>query len=286
MPEAPRPAGSKPKSTTGVNAPPKRPIPFPFPTDTTREPQPKPIRPGSQPRPIPANGGAEVTPPQGLGENKYLSQVSKNQIIKVLEEEYEKILISETVSKSDASVLRKKQIKEFINYLQINENITYSDLNEKWPGLGKVLGKVGRFVFGPVGTAIGTAYDLYNFGKNPKQWWKDFNDDYVVPDPVSGPLGPSTPTETIISETPENLPESMKAFWKQRLGNQLNEKKGLGSVLGKLAGKVLGPLGVASDLYDLYDIYKNPQNYPAPKSPQGPPAQSPTSPPPQIAPKY
>lgn len=147
MPEAPRPTGSKPKSTTGVNAPPKRPIPFPFPTDTTREPQPKPIRPGSQPRPIPANGGAEVTPPQGL-------------------------------------------------------------------------------------------------------------------------------------------PESMKAFWKQRLGNQLNEKKGLGSVLGKLAGKVLAPLGVASDLYDLYDIYKNPQNYPAPQSPQGPPAQSPTSPPPQIAPKY
>jgi hypothetical protein len=69
MPEAPRPTGSKPKSTTGVNAPPKRPIPFPFPTDTTREPQPKPIRPGSQPRPIPANGGAEVTPPQGLPES-------------------------------------------------------------------------------------------------------------------------------------------------------------------------------------------------------------------------
>ena len=85
---------------------------------------------------------------------------------------------------------------------------------------------------------------------------------------------------------PEGLPESMKAFWKQRLVNQLNEKKGLGSVAGKVAGKVLAPLGVAFDLYDLYDIYKNPQNYPAPKSPQGPPAQSPTSPPPQIAPKY
>jgi hypothetical protein len=78
----------------------------------------------------------------------------------------------------------------------------------------------------------------------------------------------------------------MKAFWKQRLGNQLNEIKGLGSVLGKLAGKVLAPLGVAFDAYDLYDIYKNPQNYPAPKSPQGPPPQSPTSNPPQIAPKY
>jgi hypothetical protein len=70
MPGAPRPAGPKPKSTRGVNAPPpKRPLPFPVPSDTTRETQPKPIRPGSQPRPIPANGGAEVTPPQGLPES-------------------------------------------------------------------------------------------------------------------------------------------------------------------------------------------------------------------------
>lgn len=35
----------------------------------------------------------------------------------------------------------------------------------------------------------------------------------------------ATPKETIISETPENLPESMKAFWKQRIGNQLIERK-------------------------------------------------------------
>jgi hypothetical protein len=101
------------------------------------------------------------------------------------------------------------------------------------------------------------------------------------------PPPPPSPTDGGAQVTPpEGLPESMKAFWKQRLGNQLNEKKGLGSVLGKLAGKVLAPLGVAFDAYDLYDIYKNPQNYPAPKSPQGPPPQSPTSNPPQIAPKY
>ena len=81
MPEAPRPAGSKPKSTTGVN--------------------------------VPDDGGAEVTPPQGLGENKYLSQVSKNQIIKVLEEEYEKILISETVSKGQSLVTDKSGTTNF-----------------------------------------------------------------------------------------------------------------------------------------------------------------------------
>jgi len=81
MPEAPKPAGPKPKSTRGVNAPPpKRPLPFPFPSDTTRETQPKPIRPGSQPRPIPANGGAEVTPPQGLAEKAFWKQRLTNQL--------------------------------------------------------------------------------------------------------------------------------------------------------------------------------------------------------------
>jgi hypothetical protein len=273
----------------------------PEPMDTKPVRMPEPRRPGTRtptggnvpppPPPSPTDGGAQVTPPQGLGENKYLSQVSKNQIIKVLEEEYEKILISETVSNSNNLALQKKQIKEFVNYLQTNENITYADLNEKlkWPGLGKILGKVGKVVFGPIGGAVGTAIDAYNFAKDPKQWWKDFNDDYVVPDPPQGPLWPSTPGESIISETPENLPESMKAFWKQRIENQLNEKTGLGSVirpLGKFAGKLFWPLGIASDAYDLYDIYKNPQNYPEPKNPQGPPPQTPTSPPPQIAPKY
>lgn len=317
--------------------------------------------------------------------NHYLTEETKKQLIEVLSEEYEKILISETISKSKASAIEKQQIAELMNYLQTQNNISYLELNErlKWPGLGKILGKVGRVVFGPIGTGIGTAIDAWNFAKNPKQWWKDFQDDYVVPDPPSGPNWPSDWKETgIMEETndygsddippggldekisyenrvnvidrlisemntslvmesaelrnvfieaisafkdtnstyrtvleqfgerffttyipastfgigenenyeqsntelppPENLPESMKVFWKQRLGNQLNEKKGVGSVLGK----VLGPLGVAFNLYDLYDIYKNPQNYPAPKSPQGPPPERPTSNPPQIAPKY
>jgi len=84
MPEAPVPAGSPPKRITGVNVPPpKRPIPFPFPGDTTKEIQPKPIRPGSQPRPIPASGGAEVTPPEGLPESMkaFWKQRIGNQLI-------------------------------------------------------------------------------------------------------------------------------------------------------------------------------------------------------------
>jgi len=112
--------------------------------------------------------------------------------------------------------------------------------------------------------------------------------------PIGGnvpPPPPPSPTDGGAEVTPpQGLPESMKAFWKQRIENQLNEKRGLGSVLrplGKFAGKyVFPPLGIASDAYELYDIYKNPQNYPGPKSPQGPPPQTPTSPAPQIAPKY
>ena len=197
MPEAPRPAGPKAKSTTGVN--------------------------------VPDDGGAEVTPPQGLGENKYLSQVSKNQIIKVLEEEYEKILISETVSKSNTSVLNKKQIKEFINYLQTNENVTHANLNEKWPGLGKIIKKVAKHAFGPVGTAIGVGWSAYDYWKNPKQWHKEFNDEYIEPfkpggemnDPPGGPNWPTSINQPL-EETPQNLPESMKAFWKNRLIEKIN----------------------------------------------------------------
>jgi hypothetical protein len=79
MPEAPRPAGPKPKSTRGVNAPPpKRPLPFPVPSDTTRETQPsRPIKP----RPVtPTDGGAEVTPPQGLAEKAFWKQRLTNQL--------------------------------------------------------------------------------------------------------------------------------------------------------------------------------------------------------------
>lgn len=79
MPETPRPAGPKPKSTRGVNAPPpKRPLPFPFPSDTTQETQPsRPIKP----RPVtPTDGGAEVTSPQGLAEKAFWKQRLTNQL--------------------------------------------------------------------------------------------------------------------------------------------------------------------------------------------------------------
>ena len=266
MPEPRRPGT---KTPIGGNVPPPPP-PSPIRMPEPRRPVSRDERwPGTRtpiggnvpppPPPSPTDGGAQVTPPQGLGENKYLSRVSKNQIIKVLEEEYEKILISETVSNSNNLALEKKQIKEFVNYLQTNENITYADLNEKlkWPGLGKILGKVGKVVFGPIGSAVGTAIDAYNFAKNPKQWWKDFNDDYVRPDPPEGPLWPSKPGESIISETPENLPESMKAFWKQRIENQLNEKRQLGVLkgVGKAFGGFILPgiddlIGKGIDVYD------------------------------------
>ena len=257
MPEAPRPAGPKAKSTTGVN--------------------------------VPDDGGAEVTPPQGLGENKYLSQVSKNQIIKVLEEEYEKILISETVSKSNTSVLNKKQIKEFINYLQTNENVTHANLNEKWPGLGKIIKKVAKHAFGPVGTAIGVGWSAYDYWKNPKQWEQEFNDEYIVPflpggemhEPEGQERGPGgSPGSIGINEAPQNLPESMKAFWKQRLGNQLIERKELGvmkkaAAFGKAVLKWMPPgpddlIGKAIDVYDRHvddEFVRQTHDYTNPESP-------------------
>jgi len=211
---------------------PTKPVKMPDPRKPEGSTPKKTIHGYVPPPPPPIDGGAEVTPPEGLGETKYLSQVSKNQIIKVLEEEYEKILISETVNKSDTSVLNKKQIKEFINYLKINENITHANLNEKWPGLGKILKKVGKVVFGPVGTAVGVGWSAYDYWKNPKQWKKEFNDEYIEPfmpggemhEPEGQERGPGGigAQDGGINEAPQNLPESMKAFWKNRLIEKIN----------------------------------------------------------------
>ena len=206
MPEAPRPAGSKPKSTTGVN--------------------------------VPDAGGAEVTPPQGLGENKYLSQVSKNQIIKVLEEEYEKILISETVrGKSDTSVLKKKQIKEFINYLQINENITYAnlaELHESWldylpsgKNIAKGIGKAAGKFFWPVGIAL----DGYDYATGAYDIYKHFKDIYDnpsqpppnIPTPNGGEIEPGSIPLPGMGQVFGGFQEnSQKQFWKNRLIEKIN----------------------------------------------------------------
>ena len=212
MPEAPRPAGPKAKSTTGVN--------------------------------VPDTGGAEVTPPQGLGENKYLSQVSKNQIIEVLEEEYKKILISETVSKSDTSVLKKKQIKEFINYLQTNENITYANLAElheswldyipSWKTGAKVagtIGKIGKKVVGKFFPPVGIALDGYDYATGAYDLYKHFKDIYDnpsqpppnIPTPNGGEIEPSSIPLPGMGQVFGGFQEnSQKQFWKNRLIEKIN----------------------------------------------------------------
>lgn len=169
----------------------------------------------------------------------YLTEESKKELIKVLTDEYEKILISETISKSNRSAMEKQQIAEIVDYLQNNQNVTYADLsklNESWSKiLGKIAGKIGRKVLGPIGTALdvwdaGTqAYELYKELTKPRP-----EPPPEIPVPGGGSISPQAlPIPGIgqvfqgggLRETtmkiPENLPESMKAFWKDRLTEKM-----------------------------------------------------------------
>jgi len=169
-------------------------------------------------------------------ENQYLTEESKKEIIKVLVDEYEKILISETVSKSNNSALEKKHIEEFVNYLQTNKNITYADLNEKfrWPGLGKILKKIGTKVLGPLGTAIDiydTGTNIYQVGEKLYDLWK--NPPKPPPDiplPGGGSIAPGAlPLPGIGQvfqgfrenlETPRKLPERYINYKERNMNHQ------------------------------------------------------------------
>lgn len=177
-------------------------------------------------------------------QNNYLTEDIKKQLIKILTDEYEKILISETISKSNKSTLQKQEIKEFINYLQNNQNITYADLSKlneaRKAGLGW-LGKIGKWLGVGAAEEIGSplmpmSFDPFGIipdpfvgpgggGNYPDQWipppqhWprpEETEPDFVGP-PYHGPDDPA-------NQPPQNLPESMKAFWKNRLLEKINYK--------------------------------------------------------------
>lgn len=190
----------------------------------------------------------------------YLTEESKKEIIKILTEEYEKILISETISKSNRSTIEKQQIAEIVDYLQNNQNITYADLyklNESW---WQILGKIGKKALGPLGIAwdaVDGGLQLYDLLTKPLPKLPQ-----PLPSPVDSPRpergdefdrrgreiirAPEYPqlaeivnylqnSENVTyadlielddpaNQPPENLPESMKAFWKNRLLEKINHK--------------------------------------------------------------
>lgn len=173
-------------------------------------------------------------------QNNYLTEDAKKELIKVLTDEYEKILISETISKSNKSTIQKQEIAEIVNYLQNNENVTYADLIElcearKGLGwLGKLFGlgaaeEIGTPIvplsFDPigiipdpfVGPGGGAPKKPYPGGWNPIEHGyprpEEREPDFFGP-PYHGPDDPA-------NRPPENLPENMKAFWKSRLTEKL-----------------------------------------------------------------
>jgi hypothetical protein len=152
----------------------------PEPMDTKPVRMPEPRRPGTRtptggnvpppPPPSPTNGGAQVTPPQGLAEKQ-----------------------SGTL---DAVVRGVREVGKFF---------------DTGPGFRK-----------PSGPGIDRNHPPVRppslFPPRPKP-------PVNKPTPADGIwTGGNTPDQQI-SETPENLPESMKAFWKQRIKNQLNNQK-------------------------------------------------------------
>jgi hypothetical protein len=143
-------------------------------------------------------------------ENQYLTEESKKEIIKVLVDEYEKILISETVNKSNNSAIKKKHIEEFVNYLQTNENITHADLAKLyesiWPWLGKVGKFIGKRILGPLGIAW-DAYDAYQNWppKDPSNWGPGSDDWPTIPGTkIPIPMASTTPNTPSQPQSPAN----------------------------------------------------------------------------------
>ena len=70
---------------------------------------------------------------------------------------------------------------------------------------------------------------------------------------IGGNVPPPPPTDGGAEVTPpEGLPESMKAFWKQKIGNQLIERKQVG-VVSKVVKKV-APLVVAGGTEEVLPV--------------------------------
>jgi hypothetical protein len=189
-------------------------------------------------------------------ENQYLTEESKKEIIKVLVDEYEKILISETVSKSNNSALKKKQIEEFVNYLQTNENIEINEVRKAGWGtaIGQGIKKIFPWLVVPELVSpltpqtldpIGIIPDIFvgpGGNSNPAAYPEN-RPDFKFPIGGDPDLDPEAPYPRISPAgheyspkpswgnnsgnqppgPPQNLPESIKAFWKNRLNEKINQ---------------------------------------------------------------